>query len=86
MHHEHFRDFGVGVLADDVLELTPQHLFAFVVEERAFALGLEAVLADEGRFAALRVDAKHVALVTVDALGTALERLTHTTKYYLTLR
>ena len=32
LQHEHLRDFGVGVLADNVLELTPKHLFAFVVE------------------------------------------------------
>ena len=47
------------------------------MEERALALGLEAVLADESGFAALRVHADHVALVTVDALGTTLQRLAH---------
>lgn len=53
LHHEHFGDFGVGVFADDVLELAPLHLLAFVVEQRALALRVEAVLADEGRLAAL---------------------------------
>jgi hypothetical protein len=47
------------------------------VEQGALALGLEAVLADEGRLAALRVHADHVALVAVDALRAALQRLTH---------
>lgn len=77
LHHEHFWDFGVGVLADDVLELAPLHLLAFVVEQRALALRVEAVLADEGRLAALRVYADLEALVAVDALWAALQRLAH---------
>jgi hypothetical protein len=71
LHHEHLRDLCVGILADDVLQLTPLHLFAFVVEERAFAFCVEALLADEGRLSALGVDADHEALVSVDALWAA---------------
>lgn len=49
------------------------------MEECALAFGLEAILTDKGRFAALVRNADHVALVTVDALRAALQRLTHTT-------
>lgn len=82
LHHEHLGDLRVRVLADDVLQLAPEHLLAFVVEQRAFALGLETVLTDESRLAALGGDADHVALVAVYALGTALQRLAHTTNQY----
>lgn len=78
LHHEHLRDLGVGILADDVLKLAPFHLLAFVMEEGALALGVEAILADEGRLPALRVYADLEALVAVDALGAALYGLAHT--------
>jgi len=32
LHHEHLGDLRVRVLADDVFQLAPQHLLAFVVE------------------------------------------------------
>lgn len=32
LHHEHLGDLRVGVLADDVFQLAPQHLLAFIVE------------------------------------------------------
>lgn len=32
LHQVHLRDLGVWVLADDVLQLTPQHLLAFLVK------------------------------------------------------
>ncbi len=53
LHHEHLGDLGVGVLADDVLQLAPQHLLALVMEEGALTLGLEAVFADKGWLATL---------------------------------
>lgn len=82
---EHFRDLCVGVLADNVLQLAPQHLLTLVMEERTFALRAQSMLADEGWLAALGVDADHVALVAVDALWAVLEGLVHQIKKYIIL-
>ena len=69
---EQFWDFDIRVLADNILEFGPLHLFAFLVEECTLAVGVQAVLADEGRLSAVGVDADHVAGVAVYALGAAL--------------
>lgn len=77
LHHEHLRDLRVWVLTDDVLQLTPKHLLALLVEQRTFAFRLQAVFADERRFTALRGHTDHVTLIPVNALRAALQRLTH---------
>jgi hypothetical protein len=47
------------------------------VEQGALALSSDALLADEGRFATLRIDAYHLTAIAVDALRTVLNRFTH---------
>ena len=48
------------------------------MKEGTLAFGVEAVLADEGRFVAAGVDADHGARFAVDALRAVLEWLVHT--------
>ena len=77
LEHEHLRYFCVGILANNVLELCPLHFLAFIVEQSTLTFGCQALLADEGRFSAVGVDADHVALVTIDAVGAVFDWLAH---------
>ena len=47
------------------------------MEEGAFALGDETLLADEGGLAAVGINADHMTLVAVDTVGTVLYRFAH---------
>lgn len=78
----HFWYLCVGVLADNVLQLRPLHFFTFVVEERTLALGNQTLLANESWFAAICIDADHVALVPVYTVGTVLYWFAHIYQIY----
>jgi hypothetical protein len=77
LERKKFGDFSVGILADDIFELRPEHLVAFLVEEGALTVGDKSVFTDKGWLAALRVDADHVTAVAVDAFRAVLDRLAH---------
>jgi hypothetical protein len=47
------------------------------MEQSTLIFTLEAILADKSRFTALRVDADHMARITINALGAAFERFAH---------
>jgi hypothetical protein len=77
LERKQFGDLRVGILTDNVLQLRPQHLFTFLMEESALTPRGQTMLADKGGLAALRVNADHVALVAVDALRGEFDWLVH---------
>jgi hypothetical protein len=70
--HE-LRALGVGVVLAEGLDLAPLYLRAVLVEQPALGLRGLAFLADQARFAALRVHAYVFGLVAVWAVGLFLD-------------
>ena len=77
LQHEQFRNLCVGILANNVFQFTPQHLLAFLVEQRTFVLVNQSLFADEGWFAALGTDTDHLTTVAVHTLRTVFDWLAH---------
>lgn len=75
LHGTELWDFSVGIFVKDIFDLTPFHFLATLMKECTLLSVLEAIGADEARFAALRIDTNHETLVAVDAFRRVFEML-----------
>jgi len=73
LHWTELRDFCIWIFIENILNFTPFHFLAALVEQSTFLTIVQTILADESWFTALRVNTYHETEVTIYALWTCFE-------------